>query len=114
MAISTAFEGSEAVTSARHSLTTDLPGTGTETSDGIFQVWLDVSDLGSGDELEIRIYEQVRTGLPQRVCYQSNLVGPQSPAIWVSPSLILVNFWDVTVRMVSGAATINWSIRKVA
>jgi hypothetical protein len=33
---------------------------------------------------------------------------------WVSPSLILLHGWDITLLAVSGTITVNWSIRKVA
>jgi len=114
MAISEAFAGSEAVGTTEHSLTTDTAGPDVETSDGVFQVFLDVSDMVSGDELQIRVYEKVQAGDTQRVVYQSNLVGPQSPPIWVSPSLILLHGWDVTLDAIAGTITVTWSIRKVA
>jgi hypothetical protein len=85
-----------------------------ETSDGVFQVFLDLSDMVTGDELQIRIYEKTQAGDTQRIVYQSNLIGPQSPAIWVSPSLVLMNGWDVTLDAIAGTITVTWSIRKVA
>jgi len=114
MAITEAFAGTEAVSTTEHSLTTDTAGPDTETSDGVFQVFLDVSDMVTGDELQIRVYEKVQAGDTQRIVYQSNLVGPQSPPIFVLPSLVLMNGWDVTADCISGTVTLTWSIRKVA
>jgi hypothetical protein len=114
VAITEAFAGTEAVSTAEHSITTDTAGPDVETSDGIFQVFLDVSDMVTGDELQIRIYEKVQAADTQRIAYQSNLVGPQSPPIWVSPSLILMHGWDVTLDAIAGTITVTWSIRKVA
>jgi hypothetical protein len=114
MAISEAFAGTEAVGTTEHSLTADTAGPDVETSDGIFQVFLDLVDMVTGDELQIRVYEKVGSGSTQRIVYQSNLVGPQSPPIWVSPTLILMHGWDVTVDAISGTITVDWSIRKVA
>lgn len=114
MAISEAFAGSEAVSTTEWSLTTDTAGPDTETGDGIYQIFLDVSDMVTGDELQIRVYEKVQAADTQRICYQSNLVGPQSPPIWISPSLILMNGWDVTLDAIAGTITVTWSIRKVA
>ena len=111
--ITEAFAGSEAVSTTEWSLTTDSSGPDVETSDGVFQVFLDVSDMVSGDELQIRIYEKVQAGDTQRIVYQSNLTGPQSPPIWVSPSLILMHGWDVTLDAIAGTITVTWSIRKV-
>lgn len=114
MAITEAFAGTEAVSTTEHSMTTDTSGPDVETSDGIFQVFLDVSDMVTGDELQIRIYEKVQSSDTQRIAYQSNLVGPQSPPIWVSPSLILMHGWDATLDAIAGTITVTWSIRKVA
>lgn len=117
MAITEAFAGSQTILTAdtEHSLVTDTAGPDVETSDGIFQVFIDVSDMIAGDEIAIKIYEKVQAADTQRVVYQSNLVGPQSPPIWVSPSLILLHGWDCTVDVVAGTnVAITWSIRKVA
>jgi hypothetical protein len=114
MAITEAFAGTEAVSTTEHSLTTDTAGPDVETSDGVFQVWLDVSDMVAGDELQIRVYEKVQASDTQRICYQASLAGAQSTPIWVSPSLILMNGWDVTLDCISGTVTVTWSIRKVA
>jgi hypothetical protein len=114
MAITEAFAGSEAVSTTEHSLTTDTAGPDVETSDGVFQVFLDVSDMVTGDELQIRVYEKVQSGDTQRIVYQSNLVGPQSPPIFVLPSLVLMHGWDVTLDAIAGTITVTWSIRKVA
>lgn len=114
MAISEAFAGTEAVSTTEHSMTTDTAGPDVETSDGVFQIFLDVSDMVAGDELQIRVYEKVQSSGTQRIVYQSNLVGPQSPPIWVSPSLILMHGWDATLDAIAGTITVEWSIRKVA
>ena len=114
MAIAELYSGTEAVSTTEHSLTTDTAGPDVDTTDGVFQVWLDLSDMVAGDELQIRIYEKVRSGDTQRIVYQTNLVGLQSEPIWVSPSLILMHGWDVTCDAIAGTITVLWSIRQVA
>lgn len=114
MAISEAFAGSKAVDTTEWDLTTNTAGPDLETSDGVFQVFLDLSDMIVGDELQIRVYEKVQAADTQRVVYQSNLIGPQSPPIWVSPSLILMHGWTATLDAIAGTITVTWSIRKVA
>jgi hypothetical protein len=114
MAISEAFSGSEAVSTTEHSLTTDTAGPDTETSDGVFQVFLDVSDMIAGDDLQIRVYEKVLSTSTQRIVYEDRLFGVQSKPVWVSPSLILMHGWDVTLDALAGTITVDWSIRKVA
>ena len=116
MAISEAFAGSEAVSTTEWSLPRDASyaAGSNQTGDGVYQIFLDLSDMVSGDELQIRVYEKVQAGDTQRIVYQANLIGPQSPAIWVSPSLILIHGWDVTLDAIAGTITVTWSIRQVA
>ena len=114
MAISEAYAGTEAVSTTEHSMTSDTAGPDVETADGVYQVWLDLSDMVAGDELQIRGYEKVQAADTQRIFMQSNLVGAQSPPIFVTPSFILMNGWDFTLDAISGTVTVTWSIRKVA
>jgi hypothetical protein len=114
MALSEAFAGSQAVDTTEWSMVTDSAGPDAETSDGVFQLFLDLSDMVTGDELQIRIYEKVQSTGTQRVIYQSNLIGPQSPPSWVSPSLLLMHGWDMTLDAIAGTITVEWSIRKAA
>ena len=114
MAITELYSGTEAVSTTEHSLTTDTAGPDADTTGGVFQVFLDVSDMVAGDELQIRIYEKVRSVDTQRIVFEDTLVGAQSASVWVSPSLILMHGWDVTLDAISGTITVNWSIRQVA
>ncbi len=117
MAISVAFSGTEAISTTEHSLTTDTAGPDAETSDGVFQVFLNVADMVVGDELQIRIYEKVTSGSTQRIVYQHTLSGELSHTLgghWVSPALMLLHGWDVTLDAIAGTITVLWSIRKVA
>ena len=116
MAISEAFASSQAVDTTEWSMPRDASYAigSTQTDDGVYQVFLDVSDMIAGDELQIRIYEKVQAADTQRIVYQSNLLGPQSPPIWVSPSLVLIHGWDVTLDAIAGTITVTWRIRKIA
>jgi hypothetical protein len=108
------FSGTEAVTTTEWSMTTDTAGPDVDTTAGTYQIFLDISDMVTGDELRIRVYEKVRSGDTQRIVWQSNLIGPQSPPIWVSPALILIHGWDATLYAVAGTITVLWSIRDAA
>lgn len=114
MPIAELYTGTEAVSTTEWSLTTDTAGPDADTTDGVFQVFLDLSDMIAGDQLQIRIYEKCRSGDTQRIVYQSILTGAQSAPIWVSPSLILMHGWDVTLDALAGTITVLWSIRQVA
>lgn len=115
-AISEYAASSEAVGTTEHSMPNDAAyAAGTnETDDGVYQAFLDVSDMVTGDELQIRVYEKVQAGGTQRIVYQANLVGPQSPPVFVLPSLVLMHGWDMTLDAIAGTITVEWSIRKVA
>jgi hypothetical protein len=114
MAITEAFAGSEAISTTEWSLTTDTAGPDAETSDGVFQLFLDLSDMVAGDQLQIRMYEKVQGTDVQRIAWEAILAEPQSPPIWVSPSFVLMHGWDFTLDAIAGTITITWSIRKVA
>lgn len=121
MAITEAFSGTVAVTATEYSFpgaANFVAGTG-QTTDGVYQVFLDVSDMVAGDQLQIRIYEKCRSVDTQRVIFESIITGAQAD-LWVSPSLILLHGWDVTGDALTLSATnaagitVNWSIRQVA
>lgn len=115
MAISEAFSGSETVGTTEHSLTTDTAGPDVDTTDGVFQCFLDLSALAKGDLYEFKVYEKVLSSSTQRVVYSVRFANAQSEPIWVSPSLILIHGWDMTLDKISGTdRAIDWSIRKVA
>lgn len=121
MAITEAFSGTVAVTATEYSFpnAANYSAGSARTDDGVYQVFLDVSDMVAIDQLQIRIYEKCRSADTQRVIYESILTGAQAD-MWVSPSLILLHGWDVTGDALalsatnSGGITVNWSIRKVA
>lgn len=115
MAITEAYSGTAAIgateysapNNANYDINTPI------TADGVYQVFLDTSDMVAGDQLQIRIYEKCRSGDTQYVIYESVLTGTMTDT-WVSPSLILLHGWDVTLDALAGTITVNWSIRKVA
>ena len=114
MAISEYVTGTEAISTTEWSLTTDSAGPDADTTDGIFQLFLDVSDMVAGDQLQIRLYETVRAGDTQRIAEEFILVGVQSTPVWVSPTVILLHGWDWTLDALAGTITVLWSIRRIA
>lgn len=115
MAISEAFAGSEAVGATTWSMPRDASYSpaSLQTADGVYQLFLDLSDMVGGDILYVEIKEAV-DGSSAFNIYETILSGPQSPAIWVSPSLIITRDWDMTLDALAGTITVTWSIRKVA
>lgn len=115
MAIAQLYSGTKSVDSTEWSGTTDTSGPDADTTDGVFQVFLDLSDMIAGDQLQIRIYEKCRSGDTQRIVYESILTGAQAQPIFVTPSLILLHGWDVTFKTLAGTSiTVLWSVRQVA
>lgn len=114
MALAELYSGTHAIDTTEWSLTTDTSGPDADTNDGVFQAFLDVSDMVAGDQLQVRIYEKVRSGDTQRVVYEAILTGAQAQPIWVSPSLVLLHGWDITCDALAGTITVNWSIRQVS
>ncbi len=116
MAITELITGTEAISTTEWSLATDTSydTADAQTTDGIFQVWLDLADMIAGDQLQIRIYEKVRSGDTQRIAFEAILTGAQSQPLWVSPSLVMLHGWDITCDALAGTITVNWSIRQVA
>ena len=114
MAISEYVTGTEAISVTEWSLTTDSAGPDADTTDGIFQLFLDVSDMVAGDQLQIRLYETVRSGDTQRIAEEFILNGAQATPVWVSPTVILLHGWDWTLDALSGTITVLWSIRRIA
>lgn len=115
MAITELYAGTQSVTTTEWSLSGDDDSLASLTTAGVYQVFLDVSNLVGADLFRIRIYEKVQSGDTQRVVYEAFIGGPQATPVWVSPSLILMNGWDVSLYRLAGAdRTITWSIRQVA
>jgi len=106
--------GTHAIDTTEWSLGSDSSSIAVLTTQGTLQAWLDISDMVTGDELQIRVYEKVRSADTQRIAWQSNLIGPQSPPIFVFPALILMNGWDVTLDAIAGTITVTWSLRTVS
>ena len=116
MAISEPYElDGVTVTGSELSIVSGTTALQTITDDGIYQLWVDPGAMVKADEYIIRIYEKVEgTGGTKKVVWSVSLMGVQSTNI-VSPSLILINGWDMTIQKVAGAdCAFDASIRKVA
>jgi hypothetical protein len=112
MAISEAYTGSQTATvGTEHTLNTSTP----ETTDGIYQLFIDTSAMVAADITEIRIKEKARSADTQRQIMVATLAGAQSDPLWVSPTFVLMNGWDMTLKQTAGTSrAYPWSIRKVA
>jgi len=114
MPITELYASTQAVDTTEWSCVNDSSTIATETTDGVCQVFLDVADMVAGDILQIRIYEKVRSSDTQRIVYEAILRDAQTEPIWVSPALVLMHGWDVTLDALAGTITVHWSIRQIA
>jgi hypothetical protein len=116
MAISEAYASSQAVDTTEWSCPNDAAYNSANviTTDGVYQFFLDVTDMTAGDILSIKLYEKVQSAGAVAVIFESVLKNAQAEKVWVSPSFILLHGWDLTLDALAGTITVEWSIRKVA
>jgi hypothetical protein len=115
MAISEGYSGTETVSTAEWSMTTDTSGPDADTTDGVYQAFVDLNALAAGDLFEFRCYEKVLSSSTQRLAFSCTFAGAQAAPVWVSPTLIMLHGWDMTLIKLSGTdRSIDWSIRKIA
>lgn len=86
------------------------------TSPGVYEAWIDAANIASGDQYTFRAYEKVRTGGTKRLYIEHQIVGVQTPAIWIYPGVQLHNGFDYTLQCTSGTNTrsIDYSIRRIS
>ena len=114
MAIAAPYEGSGTIGTTAFSLPNNSTTLTPITVDGVYQVFLDLAAMTTTEQYEIKVLERVTSGGAQREVFRAVVNGTSAPA-WVSPSLILLHGWDVTVRKLAGTdRSIGWSIRQVA
>ena len=115
MPISELYTGSETITTTEWSMTTDTSGPDTDTTDGVFQAFIDLANIENGDVFRFRIYEKDRGSGTQRPIFENFFVGVQGIPLYVSPPFILIHGWDMTLLKISGTdRTITWSIRQIS
>lgn len=116
MAFSEAYTGTNGTWGTEYSLVNASTSLAAITTDGIYQVFLDLNALVLGDTYEFRCYEKCRSGDTQRVAFIQTFSHAQGAdgAMWVSPALQLMNGWDFSLKRTAGSDhTILWSIRAV-
>jgi hypothetical protein len=90
-------------------------GTSPDTTDGVYQFFINAANLANGDVLEIQVLEKVVSGGSAGLVYEAVLANVQDEPVWASPTLILMHGWTLQVRQTLGTArSFEWSQRKVA
>lgn len=114
MPIAELYTNTASIGTVEYSLPNNSTTPASITDDGVYQVWIDAATMTVTEEYEISIKEKATSGGTQRLVYHGHIAGVQT-SNWVSPSLILLHGWDVTMKKIAGTdRSFSWSIRQVA
>lgn len=112
MALTTYKEGSASVSTTEISLVNNNTSIATDTTAGVYQLFLDLNALAAGDQFEVYLREKVVSSGTQRQISLAVLTGAQS-LIFITGAFQLMNGWDLTIKKLAGTdRTIPFSIRK--
>ncbi len=119
MAITEAFSGSATISTTQYDLPSNSTTVSAQTADGIYQLFLDFSNLTATESYQLRIYEKVVSsgspGSTQRVIDDTTISGVQTAPVYVTSALLLMHGWTYTLTKLQGTdRAISWSIRQVA
>lgn len=90
-------------------------GTTADTTDGVFQFFIDCNNLARGDTIEIQVLEKAISSGTARLVFEATLSNVQDEPIWVSPALVLMHGWTLQMKQLAGTArSFDWSQRKIA
>lgn len=113
MAVTQAYSGTETVSTTEWDLASDTSYVADVVAvAGVYQCLLDLNALAAADVFEFKVYEKVLSGSTQRLVYSARFADAQGSPIWVSPTLMLMHGWAMTLEKISGTdRSIDWSIR---
>lgn len=115
MAITQTYVGSATIGTTEYSLPAGSTILGSIATAGIYQLFLDLSTLTATESYSLKIKEKVQAAGTQRIIQDVTISGVQSEPIYVSPSLLLMHGWDMTLTKLQGTdRAIEYSIRQVA
>lgn len=106
---------SASISTTEYFLASDSTSATYQTTDGIYQLFLDLSNLAAGDSYRFRLYEKYDSGGTTRLVEEWIFTGAQSkPGIFL-PAFTLGEGWEFSgLRLAGSDRTIYWSIRKIA
>jgi hypothetical protein len=115
MAISEAFQNSASISTTEYFLASNSTTATYQTTDGVYQLWLELNNLANGDEFRVRVYEKISSGGTARIAMEWVIAHAQSEPLYVTPSLVMLHGWEFSLTRLAGSdRTIAWSIRSVA
>jgi hypothetical protein len=86
-----------------------------QTTDGVFQLFLDLNALAAADQFSVRLYEKYDSGGTTRLVEEWIFSNAQSkPGVFL-PAFTLGEGWDFSILKLAGTdRSIPWSIRKIS
>jgi hypothetical protein len=85
-----------------------------DSTDGVFQLFVDCSNMQAADTIEIVLYEKILSSGSQRIIFTSYFTGIQDEPVFVSPAMVLMHGWAFGLKQLAGTArSYDWSIRKL-
>jgi hypothetical protein len=123
MAITESFSGSATISTTPYDLPSASTTVSAQTADGIYQLFLDLSNLTATESYHLKIYEKVvasgSPGSTQRVISGTTISGAQTAQpVYVTSALLLMHGWTYTLTRLTTVGgsdkIISWSIRQVA
>lgn len=115
MAISEAFQSSATIGSSEYFIAAASTTPSYQTTDGVYQLYLELNNLADGDTFRLRAYEKISSGGTVGTVFEEYFGGAQATRLFVTPSLIFLHGWDFSLTKIAGTdRSIAWSIRQVA
>lgn len=109
------YSGSATVSTTEYSLTANSTTLGAITTDGTYEIVVDVSAMVAGDQYEFKVYEKTRAADSQMLILPAMTLTGSQPAALIVPVPILLHGWEVTAKKLAGTDRIlKWSIRSIS
>lgn len=115
MAISETHQNSATISTTEYFLASNSTTATYQTTDGVYQLFLDLSALANGDEYRLNVYEKISSGGTARRVASWVIKDAQVDAHYATPALIFLHGWEFSLTKLTGTdRSIPWSIRSVA
>jgi hypothetical protein len=106
---------SQTISTAEYSLPNASTSLTPQTTDGVYQFFIDFAAMAAGDQYVVQLKEKYDAAGTQRLIEEWIFAGAQGKPMFVAPTFVLGEGWDITVKRLAGSdRAIAWSIRKVA
>lgn len=106
---------SASISTTEYGLASDSTSITYQTTDGVYQLFLDLSNMAAGDQYKLKLYEKYDSAGTARVAEEWIFTGAQAKPGVFTPAFVLGEGWEFTMTKLAGTdRTIYWSIRKIA